>query len=92
MVVLAKSLTVYFVQPLQNNESRSGHFLEDPTLDNKQKVAHRLEYCLNALLSRVRRLFELFKTVDEHIEESAHYNKEESAISSSTAAIASDAN
>jgi hypothetical protein len=36
--VRAKSLTVHFVQPLQNNESQSGHFLEDPTLDNRQKV------------------------------------------------------
>jgi hypothetical protein len=61
--VRAKLLTVHFVQPLQNNESRSGHFLEDPTLDNRQKVAHRVEYCLNALLSMVTRLFELFEPV-----------------------------
>jgi hypothetical protein len=77
--VRAKSLTVHFVQPLQNNESRSGHFLEDPTLDNRQKVAHRVEYCLNALLSRVTRLVELFKPVDEHIEEFKLKNKEEAA-------------
>jgi hypothetical protein len=77
--VRTKALTLHFVQPLHNNESRSGHFLEDPTLDNRQKVAHRVVYRLNGLLSRVTRLFELFEPVDEHIEAFTLKNKEEGA-------------
>jgi hypothetical protein len=72
-----KVTTLHFLQPLHNNESRSGHFIEDPTLDNRKKVAHRVDYRLNGLLSRVSRLFELFEPVDEHIEEFALKNKEE---------------
>jgi hypothetical protein len=78
-VVRAKSLTVHFFQPLQNNESRSWHFLEDPTLDNRQKVAHRVEYRLNALLLRVTMLFKLFEPMNEHIDAFALKNKEEGA-------------
>jgi hypothetical protein len=33
--VRAKALKVHFVQPLHNNDSRSGHFMEDPTMDNR---------------------------------------------------------
>jgi hypothetical protein len=57
-----------FTQPLHNNETRSGHFMEDPTMWNSEKVAHRVEYRLNALLSRVGRLFELFEPINEQIE------------------------
>jgi hypothetical protein len=57
----------YFVQPLHNNETRSGHFMEDPTVYNSEKVAHRVEYRLNALLLRVSRLFELFEHVNDLI-------------------------
>jgi ABC-type transporter Mla maintaining outer membrane lipid asymmetry permease subunit MlaE len=53
--------------------------MEDPTLANSQKVAHRVEYCLNALLLRVSRLFELFEPVTEHVEEFAHKNPKETA-------------
>jgi hypothetical protein len=77
--VRAKALKVHFVKQLHNNESRSGHFMEDPKLDNRQKVAHRVEYCLNALLSRVKRLFELFEPVTEHVEDFALKNQEETA-------------
>jgi hypothetical protein len=58
-----------FTQPLHNNETRSGHFMEDPTMWNSEKVAHRVEYRLNALLSRIGRLFELFKPINDQIEE-----------------------
>jgi hypothetical protein len=51
--------------------------LEDPTLLNSQKVTHRVEYCLNALLSRVRRLFELFEPVNDQVEEFARKNPKE---------------
>jgi hypothetical protein len=34
--VRTKALTLHFVQPLHNNESRSGHFIEEPTLDITQ--------------------------------------------------------
>jgi hypothetical protein len=77
--VQTKALTLHFIQQLHNNESRSGHFLKDPTLDNRQKVAHRVESRLNGLLSRVTRLFELFEPVDEHIEAFALKIKEEGA-------------
>jgi hypothetical protein len=53
--------------------------MEDPTLLNSQKVAHRVEYRLNALLSRVIRLFELFEPVNEHVEEFARKNPKETA-------------
>jgi hypothetical protein len=46
-------------------------------LDNRQKVAPRVEYCLNTLLSRLTRLFKLFKPLDKHIEEFELKNKEE---------------
>jgi hypothetical protein len=77
--VRRRALEVHFVKPLHNNELRSGHFMEDPTLVNSQKVAHRVEYCLNALLSRVSRLFELFEPVTEHVEEFACKNPKETA-------------
>jgi hypothetical protein len=48
--VQRRALESHFVQPLHNNETRSGHFMEDPTVYNSQKVAHRVEYRLNALL------------------------------------------
>jgi hypothetical protein len=32
-----------FTQPLHNNETRSGHFMEDPTMWNSKQVAHRVE-------------------------------------------------
>jgi hypothetical protein len=38
-----------------------------------------VEYCLNALLSRVKRLFELFEPVTEHVEDFALKNQEETA-------------
>jgi hypothetical protein len=72
--VRAKALKVHFVQPLHNNDLQSGHFMEDPMLDNRQKVAHRVEYPLNALLSRVKRLFELFEPVTKHVEKFALKN------------------
>jgi hypothetical protein len=72
--VRRRALQVHFVQPLHNNDSRSGHFMEDPTLLNSQKVAHRVEYRLNALLSRVSRFFELFELVNDHVEEFARKN------------------
>jgi hypothetical protein len=46
--VQRRALQVHFVQPLHNNDSRSGHFMEDPTVHTNQKVAHRVDYCLNA--------------------------------------------
>jgi hypothetical protein len=66
-----------FTQPLHDNETRSGHFMEDPTMWNSEKVAHRVEYRLNALLSRIGRLFELFEPVNEQIEEFALLNPKE---------------
>jgi hypothetical protein len=66
-----------FTQPLHNNETRSGHFMEYPTMWNSKKVAHRVEYRLNALLSRIGRLFELFEPVNEQIEEFALLNAKE---------------
>jgi hypothetical protein len=75
--VRTKASSLTFVQPLHNNESRLGYFIEDPTLDNRQKVAHLVEYRLNGLLSRLMRLFELFEPVEEQIEEFALKNKEE---------------
>jgi hypothetical protein len=77
--VRRRALQVHFVQPLHNNDSRSGHFMEDPTLLNNQKVAHRVEYRLNALLSRVSRFFELFEPVNDHVEEFARKNPKETA-------------
>jgi hypothetical protein len=38
-----------------------------------------VEYCLNALLSRVSRLFELFEPVTEQVEEFARKNPKEIA-------------
>jgi hypothetical protein len=77
--VRRRALQVHFVQPLHNNDSRLGHFMEDPTLLNNQKVAHRVEYRLNALLSRVSRFFELFEPVNDHVEEFARKNPKETA-------------
>jgi hypothetical protein len=51
--------------------------MEDPTLLNSQKVAHRVEYRLNALLSRVSRFFELFEPVNYQVEEFARKNPKE---------------
>jgi hypothetical protein len=51
--------------------------MEDPTVYNSQKVAHRVEYRLNALLSRVGRLFELFQPVNDLIEDFALLNPKE---------------
>jgi hypothetical protein len=72
--VRKRALEVHFVKPLHNNKSRSGHLMEDPTLANRQKVPHRVEYHLKALLSRVSRLIELFEPVTEHVEEFARKN------------------
>jgi hypothetical protein len=41
--VRRRALEVHFGQPLHNNETQSGHFMEDPTVYNSQKVAHRVE-------------------------------------------------
>jgi hypothetical protein len=72
--VRRRALEVHFVPPLHNNETRSGHFMEDPTVYNSQKVAHRVEYRLNAPLSRVSRLFQLFEPVNDLIEDFALEN------------------
>jgi hypothetical protein len=77
--VQRRAKELYFFQPLHNNETRSGHFMEDPTVFNSEKVAHRVEYRLNALLSRVSRLFELFKPVNNLIEDFALMNPKETA-------------
>jgi hypothetical protein len=77
--VRARALQVHFVKPLHNNELQSGHFMEDPTLDNRQKVAHRVEYRLNALLSRVKRLFQLFEPVTKHVEDFGRKNQKETS-------------
>jgi hypothetical protein len=53
--------------------------MEDPTLYNNQKVAHRVEYRLNALLSRVSRLFQLFEPVNYLVEDFALKNPKETA-------------
>jgi hypothetical protein len=77
--VRRRALQVHFVQPLHNNNSQSGHFMEDPTVYNNQKVAHRVEYCLNALLSRVSRFFQLFEPVNDLVEDFALDNPKETA-------------
>jgi hypothetical protein len=77
--VRRRALGVHFVQPLHNNELRSGHFMEDPTVYNSQKVAHRVEYRLNALLSRVSRLFQLFEPVNDLVEDFALETPKETA-------------
>jgi hypothetical protein len=43
--------------------------MEDPTMWQNEKVAHRVEYRLSALLSRVGRLFQLFRPINKEIEE-----------------------
>jgi hypothetical protein len=63
--VRRRALEVHFVQPLHNNKLRSRKFMEDPTVYNSQKVAHRVEYKLNALLLKVSRLFQLFEPVND---------------------------
>jgi hypothetical protein len=75
--VRRRALEVHFVQPLHNNESQSGHFMEDPTVYNSQKVAHRVEYRLNALLSRVSRLFQLFEPVNDLVKDFVMENPKE---------------
>jgi hypothetical protein len=62
---------------LHNNETRSGHFMEDPTIWQNEKVAHRVEYRLSALISRVGRLFQLFRPINEEIEEFGLLNPKE---------------
>jgi hypothetical protein len=53
--------------------------MEDPTVYNNQKVAHRVEYRLNALLSRVSWLFQLFDPVNDLVEDFALENPKETA-------------
>jgi hypothetical protein len=77
--VRRRALESHFVQPLHNNETRSGHFMEDPMVYNSQKVAHRVEYRLNALLLRVSRLYELFEPLNDLIEDFALENPKETA-------------
>jgi hypothetical protein len=77
--VRRRALQVHFVQLLHNIDSRSGNFMEDLTLLNSQKVAHRVEYRLNALFSGVSRFFELFEKVNDHVEEFARKNPKETA-------------
>jgi hypothetical protein len=62
---------------LHNNETRSGHFMEDPTMYQNEKVAHRVEYRLSALISRVGRLFQLFRPINEEIEQFGLENPEQ---------------
>jgi hypothetical protein len=51
--------------------------MEDPAVYNSQKVAHRVEYRLNDLLSRVSRLFQLFDPVNDLVEDFALENPKE---------------
>jgi hypothetical protein len=66
-----------FTRPLRNNDTRSGHFMEDPTMWHNKKAAHRVKYRLSALLSRVGRLFQLFQPINEQIEEFGLLNPKE---------------
>jgi hypothetical protein len=66
--VRRRATQVTFTQPLHKNETRSGHFMEDPTMYAEEKVAHRVEYRLSALISRVGRLFQLFRPIKDEIE------------------------
>ncbi len=65
--VRRRATQVTFTQPLHNNTTRSGHFMEDPTMWPAEKVAHRVEYRLSALISRVGRLFQLFRPIKDEI-------------------------
>jgi hypothetical protein len=69
-----------FTRPLHNNETRSGHFMEDPTMYGNEKVAHRVEYRLSALISRVGRLFQLFRPIKEEIEKFGLETRKKSPI------------
>jgi hypothetical protein len=39
--VQSRAKESYFVKPLHNNETRSGHFMEDPTVYNRYTTARR---------------------------------------------------
>jgi hypothetical protein len=51
--------------------------MEDPMMWHNKKVAHRVEYRLSALLLRVGRLFQLFRPINEQIEEFGLLNPKE---------------
>jgi hypothetical protein len=65
------------VRPLHNNDTRSGQLMEDPTMNTNERVAHRLEDRLSALLPRVGGLFQLFRPINEAIK---HFGKRETTV------------
>jgi hypothetical protein len=64
------------VRAAVRRKALESHFVQPP---NSQKVAHRVEYRLNALLSRVSRLFQLLEPVNDLIEDFALENPKETA-------------
>jgi hypothetical protein len=57
----AGARTIRDVRPLHNNDTRSGQLMEDPTMDTNERVTHRLEDRLTALILRVGGLLQLFR-------------------------------
>lgn len=58
--------------PLNNyKEHVTGHHLEDPTLPDNEKVAHRIEYALSGSLMRLAKLSALFRPIKDVVENHA---------------------